>query len=202
MPVLSPVDLFIGQGLHAYKHICSEFSRTSHLLEFRRHVLSRRGDDSFWREVQSRADGNVKASVGLGVVTLLITSVMGDFAPEALNGWTVSRLPKTARLWVKLYGGRIVFGDAPGSKLYLLLQRELESEGVRQRRSLRQALLPSGLPPLVVRGTPSETLRVRMSRYRLQIYFLLLRLRFHIVEGLRYSRESYRWRQYLSRVIG
>ena len=26
-------------GLHVYKHLCSEFSRTAHLLEFRRHVL-------------------------------------------------------------------------------------------------------------------------------------------------------------------
>jgi hypothetical protein len=202
MPVLSPVDLFIGQGLHAYKHVCSEFSRTSHLLEFRRHVLSRRGDDSFWKEVQSRVEENLQAGAGLGIVTLLITSVMGDFAPEAFTNWTVCRLPNTAHLWVDLYGGRAVFGDTPGSKLYLLLQRELESEGVRQKRSLRQALLPSRLPPPVVRGTAGETLRVRMSRYRLQIYFVLFRLRFHVVEGLRYCRESYRWRQYVSRVIG
>lgn len=200
MPVLSPVDLFIGQGLHAYKHVCSEFSRTSHLLEFRRHVLSRRGDDSFWKEVQSRAEGNLKAGVGLGIVTLLVTSVMGDFAPEALTTWTVSRLPPPVRLWVKLYGGRIVFGDAPGSKLYLLLQRELESEGVRQRRSLGRALLPSRLPPPVVRGAAGETLRIKMSRYRLQFCFVLFRLRFHVVEGLRYFRESHRWRQYMSRV--
>jgi hypothetical protein len=202
MPVLSPVDLFIGQGLHAYKHICSEFSRTSHLLEFRRHVLSRRGDDFFWKEVQSRVEENSQASVGLRIVTLLITNIMGDFAPEAFTSWTVPRLPKTARLWVELYGGRVAFGDTPGSKLYLLLQRELESAGVRQRRSLRQALLPSRLPPPVVRGTSGETLRARMGRYRLQIYFVLSRLSFHVVEGLRYFRESYRWRQYVSRVIG
>jgi hypothetical protein len=202
MPVLSPVDLFIGQGLHAYKHICSEFSRTSHLLEFRRHVLSRRGDDFFWKGVQSRVEENSQAGVGLGIVTLLITSIMGDFASEAFTSWTVPRLPKTARLWVELYGGRVAFGDTPGSKLYLLLQRELESAGVRQRRSLRQALLPSRLPPPVVRGTSGETLRARMGRYRLQIHFVLSRLSFHVVEGLRYFRESYRWRQYVSRVIG
>ena len=41
MPVLSPVDLFLGQGLHVYKHVYSEFSRAAHLLEFRRHVLLR-----------------------------------------------------------------------------------------------------------------------------------------------------------------
>jgi hypothetical protein len=200
MPVLSPVDLFIGQGLHAYKHICSEFSRTSHLLEFRRHVLSRRGDDCFWKEVQSRAEGNFKAGVGLGIVTLLVTSVMGDFVPEAFTNWTVNRLPPPVRLWIKLYGGRIVFGDVPGNKLYLILQKELESEGIRQRSSLRKALLPSRLPPLVVRGGAGETLRVRMSRYRLQVCFVLFRLRFHVVEGLRYVRESHRWRQYVSRV--
>jgi hypothetical protein len=202
MPVLSPVDLFIGQGLHAYKHVCSEFSRTSHLLEFRRHVLSRRGDDFFWAEVQSRVEENAQARVGLGIVTLLITNIMGDFAPEALTNWTVRRLPPAACLWVKLYGGRAVFGDTPGSKLYLLLQAALEPEGVRRKRSLRQALLPSRLPPPVVRGTHDETLRGRMSRYRLQIYFVQLRLRFHVVEGLRYFRESYRWRRYVSRVIG
>src|SRR5665213_2159624 len=72
MPVLSPVDLFLGQGLHAYKHICSEFSRTAHLLEFRRHVLVRRDDEAFWHELQSTAKENPRASLGLGVVTLLI----------------------------------------------------------------------------------------------------------------------------------
>ncbi|HSY35879.1 MAG TPA: nucleotidyltransferase family protein [Acidobacteriaceae bacterium] len=202
MPVLSSVDLLIGQGLHAYKHICSEFSRTSHLLEFRRHVLSRCGDASFWKEVQSRVESSMEARVGLGVVTLLITSIMGEFAPEAFTNSTVGRLPSTVCLWVNLYGPRIVFGDASGSKLYLLLQRELENEGVRHRRTLRQALLPSRFPPPVVRGSAGETLRARMSRYRLQIYFVMSRLRFHVVEGLRYVQESYRWRRHVNRVIG
>jgi hypothetical protein len=198
MPVLSSIDLFFGQGLHAYKHVSSEFSRTSHLLEFRRHVLLRRSDDAFWREVQSRGEENSRASLGLGIVTLLITSVMGDFAPEAFTNWTVRRLPRAARLWVKLYGRRVVFGNTPGSKLHLLLQRELESNSVPPNRSLRQALLPSRLPPPVVRASADETLLVRMSRYRLQVHFVLLRLRFHVVEGLRYMRESYRWRQHMS----
>lgn len=202
MPVLSSVDLFIGQGLHAYKHICSEFSRTSHLLEFRRHVLSRHGDVAFWKQVQSRAEQDPHASVGLGIVTLLITNILGDFAPEAFTDWTVRRLPPSLRLWVNVYGRHIVFGDTPGSKLYLLLQQTLESEGLRQRRSLRQGLLPSRLPSLVVRAAAGETLRMRISRYQLQTYFVLSRLRFHVVEGLRYFRESYRWRQYVSRVSG
>ncbi len=160
-------------------------------------MLSRREDIAFWKDVQSRAEQDPHTSVGLGIVTLLITDILGDFAPEAFTGWTVRRLPSQLRLWVNVYGRRIVFGDTPGSKLYLLLQQTLESEGLRQRRSVRQGLLPSRLPSLVVRAAAGETLRRRISRYQLQIYFVFSRLRFHVVEGLRYIRESYRWRQYV-----
>ncbi len=201
MPVLSPVDLFSGQGLHVYKHVCSEFSRASHLLEFRRHVLIRRDSKIFWDELQSTGERNPRVSLGLGVIVLLITHVMGDFAPEAFTSWTVHRLPRSARLWVEMYGYRAVFGDFPGSKLYLLLQRELASAGVPAKRSLRQSLLPSRLPPAVVRASANEPLPVRIRRYRMQLHFTLLRLRFHIVEGLRYTSESYHWRQQMNRFL-
>ena len=201
MPVLPPVDLFLGQGLHVYKHISSEFSRAAHLLEFRRHVLVRRDDETFWDELQATAEENPRAFLGLGVVTLLITCVMGDFAPKAFTNWTVDRLPRSARLWVKLYGRRAVFENFPGNKLYLLLRRELESAGVPAKRSLRQTLLPSRLPPAVIRASANETLPVRILRYRMQIQFIISRLRFHIVEGLRYTWESYRWRRHMNRLL-
>ncbi len=54
---------------------------------------------------------------------------MGEFAPEALTYWTVDRMPVAARLWVKLYGHHVVFAGFPGSKLYLLLQKELQEAG-------------------------------------------------------------------------
>jgi Uncharacterised nucleotidyltransferase len=199
MRVLSPVDLFLGQGVHAFKHVCSEFSRVAHLLEFRRHVLLRRDDHVFWSELQKAAGGNPRACLGLGVVTLLITHVMGDFAPEGLTGWTVECLPRPARLWVERYGRRAVFGSHPGSKLYLLLQRELEGAGVPAKRSLRQILLPARLPPPVIRAFPNETLAVKLGRHRMQTYFILLRLRFHIVEGLHFAWESRRWRREMRR---
>jgi hypothetical protein len=202
MPVLSPVDLFLGQGLHVYKHVYSEFARAAHLLEFRRHVLLRRDDDTFWDGLRSIAEENPRAVLGLGVVTQLITHVMGDFAPEALTSWTVHHLPRPARLWIDLYGRRVVFDHFPGSKLYLLLQNELESAGVPVKRSLGQALLPRRLPPAVIRASARETLPARIGRYRLQLSFMLSRLRFHIVEGVRYTWESYRWRQKIDRLIG
>lgn len=195
MPVLAPVDLFLGQARHVYKHLCGEYSRASHLLEFRRHVLARRDDDIFWSKVRTAARGNQRATMSLGMVTLLITSIMGDFAPEALSDWTMSSLPPSARLWVEMYGSRVVFGSFPGTKLYLLLQREMEVTGIPARRLPMKALLPSRLPPLIIRPFPNEPMPVRISRYRMQIAFIFLRMRFHFVEGLRYAWESYRWKR-------
>ena len=200
-PVLSRADLFLGQALHVYKHVASEFSRTSHLLEFRRHVLARRKDETFWSELRSAAEENPRACLALGVVTLLITSVMGDFAPESLMRWTVYRLPHPARLWVEMYGRQIVLGDFPGSKVYLLLQREFAATGVSAKRSVRQALLPSRLPPAVVLHSANETIAMRFRRYCFQLHIILSRLRFHIVEGFRFMCESYRWRQRMSRLV-
>ncbi len=198
MPVLSPADLFIGQGLHLYKHVCSEFSRAAHLLEFRRHITKRYDDEIFWQKVRVVAERNPRAPAALGLVILLISKVMGDFAPATITSWTVSRLPEAARLWVDLYGERSVFGDHPGSKLYLLLEREMETAGVQARRPLRHVLLPRGLPPAIEYATLDETLAMRVGRYGRQLRFIWFRLRFHAVEGARYLLESARWRGRLS----
>jgi hypothetical protein len=125
---------------------------------------------------------------------------MGPFAPEALTQWTVNVLPPSVRLWVDRYGRHTVFADHPGGKLYLLLEKELEAAGIPAKRPLKKSLLPSRLPPSVIRSSSNEAFSTRIARYRLQIHFLFFRLRFHLVEGLRYAIESYRWRRYLNRL--
>jgi len=195
MPLLSPVDLLLGQGLHAFKHICGESSRAAHLLEFRCHALNRRHDKAFWRELQVAAKDDPRACLGLGVVILLITRVMGDFAPQAFTMWTVDSLSRPVRLWVEMYGQRVALGSYPGNKLYLLLQKELQCAGIPEKRSLRRALLPLRLPPPVIRAFPNEALPFRVRRYSMHLQFILGRLRFHIVEGFRFALESRRWRR-------
>jgi Uncharacterised nucleotidyltransferase len=195
IPVLSRSDLFVGQALHLFKHVASEFSRTAHLVEFYRHVLARRHDDLFWKEVQAAAEENPRASLALGVITMLTTQVMGNFAPETLTNWTVHHVPAPVRSWVRLYGCRSVLCSFPGSKLYLLLQRELEREGMPSRRSLRQSLLPRGLPPAIAHIPVDEKVPERIRRYSIQVRFVCFRLRFHVFEGLRYLCESFKWRR-------
>jgi hypothetical protein len=196
MPVLSPVDLFIGQGLHLCKHVCSEFFRAAHLIEFRHHILARRYEDEFWRKLQAQTVDDAETRIRLGIVVGLITRVMGDFAPEALTSWTSSQLPPAVSQWIEVYGRRIAVTGFPGNKFYLLLQRELSSAGFRPRRSLREALLPLALPPLIAPRIAGESFTGRMNRYRKQTSFVLFRLRFHLTEGAFFLRESMRWRKY------
>ena len=197
MPSLSSVDLVLGQGLHAFKHIWGGYSRASHLIEFRRHVLNRRDDMAFWRELQIAAKQHPRAYLELGVVTLLITRVMGDFAPQEFTIWTVDSLPRPVRLWVEMYGHRVALGGYPGNKLHLLLQKELEFADIpqKQKRSLRQALLPLRLPSPVIRVLPNESLRARTRRYCMYPPLILERLRYHIVEGFRFAWERRRLRR-------
>jgi len=195
MPVLSPVDLFLGQAIHASKDISGPFLRASHLLEFYRHVLTRRNDIHFWEEVRLRACEDRRACLAIGMVTYLVTSILGDFAPQELASWTVELVPQPIQLWLDLYGRAAIFQVPPGSKRYLRLREELEAAGGATRGSLKLSLFSFSLPPVVIQATPGETLSTRTARYRVQIRFLTSRLRFHILESLRFVVESRRWRR-------
>jgi hypothetical protein len=193
MPVLDPVDLFLGHGLHTFKNVCSEYARASHFLEFRRHVLRYRDDSDFWHELRQLAEGDRRACLGLGLVLYLINHVMGESTPEALASWTVDRLPNCLRLWVQAYGYRVMLGSYPGTKLYLLLQQELEKCGIAGKRSPRAILVPGQLPPPVIRPFANERLNTRVRRYVMHLGTILERTRFHVVEGIRYATEARRW---------
>jgi hypothetical protein len=196
MPVLAPVDLFLGQGLHLYKHVCSQFSRAAHLIEFRRHVIARYDDEVFWGKLQQRIATDQTACIRLGLVTYLIEHAMGPFAPQAFSRFTADRLPGNARLWVELYGLRSVLASPPGSKLYLLLENELQTNGLPLKRSLWQALVPRRLPRPVGRPMIGESLLTCIERHRRQLLYMCVKLRFSILEGIRFLHESFLWRQY------
>jgi len=196
MHVLSPVDQFLWQARHLYKHVCSEFSRVAHLIEFRQHVITRFGDRSFWSSLQQQASREPQAYLQIGVVILLISRVMGPFAPEALTRWSVDQLPSPVCRWVDRYGLRMALMSFPGSKLYLLLQKELSAAGMPSKRPLRQALLPRCLPPAITHAVAGERLPSRMKRYQKEGRFICFRLRFHLLEGVRYYCESILWQRY------
>jgi len=195
---LSPADLFMQQALHLFKHICGEYTRASWVLEYWRHVSARYSDKAFWREVKSLADDEPLADVAIGAVTLLTTHLFGEFAPFELTDWSMNRLPSAIRLWVETYGCRAVMSEFPGSKLYLLLRQQLHAQQKSNRGHLRGLIFPAHLPPKITHGKTNKGLLSRLMQYRAQANFIFVRLRFHVVEGLRYSVESPRWQRRLT----
>lgn len=198
MPVLSPADQLIHQGLHAFKHVCMDFFRSSHLLEFRRHVLARAEDREFWLEVKEISKESADANIGLGVVVSLIAQMTGEFAPPELTHWTADCLRDEVKVWIELYGCRSALAMFPGTRLHLLLRRELSAAGTAPKLRIRGNLIPRSIPLTVVRAFPHETLRVRISRYRVHLDLILSRIYLYIVEGARCVWELRRFRRELA----
>jgi len=70
------------------------------------------------------------------------------FAPEALTRWTVETSSFTVLPLVDRYGLRTALMSFPGSKLYLLLQKNCPRQACLETH-VRQALLPRSLPPAI-----------------------------------------------------
>ncbi|ADW67659.1 nucleotidyltransferase domain-containing protein [Granulicella tundricola] len=197
-PVLSPVDLYIEQAMHLFGHVCSPFTRTSWLLEYRRHMLARGDDEMFWEELEGRIADEPKAALALGLVTLLAVETFGDVPPKALSRLIASEVAPAVQLWVRLYGQRLLVADFPGTKLYLLLEDELQPSSARAAAKGRSRLIPSQRPLNITQAEPEESVLSRLRRSRSQTSYILFRLRFHCVEGIRYVLESSRFKRLLT----
>ena len=194
---LSDSDMFLAQAHHLFRHVRSEWTRISWLLEFKAFVVARYNDAGLWADVRSQAAGDDDA-LAVGVALWLATRAFGDFAPPALLTWTGDAIPERIRLWLECYGEAILLAEFPGSKLYLLLERELGG-GKAARTTNWGKLLPFHLPHQVTHGQSAsiwQRIRANLSEVR----FTLCRLRFHVTEGARYFRAALRWRRTVQRL--
>jgi hypothetical protein len=193
MPVLAPPDQFLSQAIHIFGHLRSEFTRMSWGLEFIRHIRCRASNAVFWREVSALAEDTPEASTALGVSILLAEEIFGSAVPRAVRAQTFAALPPGVAGWATRYGRRALLSDFPGSKLYLLLERELSgAPHGAQARSLKR-LLPRRLPPMITQSTANESFRQRSHRYQLQLSYLCFRTAFHAIKGLQYAVERTAW---------
>ena len=199
IPTLAPADILVQQALHLFKHLCGEHTRASWVLEFRRHTEARRGDDAFWREVERIAAEEARGEMALGAALLLADLTFGALEGVPLRERLIARLPSTVRLWLESYGRRILLADSPGNKLYLLLRKELP-DGNDQRAAIRRLVFPTHLPPPITRGALGERPGQRLARYRTELWYVQVRLWFHVVEGLKYAIEHSRWQRRLTEI--
>ncbi len=200
LPVLSPIDVYLSQAEHLFKHLCSASTRAAWAIEAKRHIEARAADLAFWRSIQERVDGEPRLALAVSVAALLVEDVFGIALPEYLSELIDVQVSPGVRLWVERYGRQVLQSGAFGTKHYLLLLAELPAYEAGNRGSIRSWLIPRGLPPMITQGFAGERAGSRIRRYWIQLGFLVDRLFFHCVEGGRYLFESVRFRRLLAGV--
>ena len=201
-PALTPSEQFVGQALHLFGHLCSAYTRPAWLLEYKSHASFYYNDVDFWEGVEERSRTHSHVPIAIGLASLLSSRLFGGTMPAQLDAWTLDRLPAPVRLWAERYGPRTVLADFPGTKLYLLLLQELEGgdETPSSRMQKRRSLLPLHRAPRIVHAGPHDSLWKWFRREVYQARFVLFRLHFHVVEGVRYLIEAARWNRQLGTI--
>jgi len=203
-PALSPCEQLVGQALHLLGHLCGASTRPAWILEYRNHVSFYYSDQAFWQNVEEQSRTHRHAPIAIGLANLLSLHLFAGKTPSELDSWTLDSLPAHIRLWAEHYGPRAVLADFPGTKLSLLLLQELErGDGPQSFQARkRRRLLPLHRARRIVFADPKDTLWMRFRKEIYQTRFVLFRLRFHVVEGVRYLIEAARWKRQLSALQG
>jgi hypothetical protein len=198
-PALADCDKFVGLALHLLKHLKSEWTRVSWILEFANYINSHSSDHALWIAVEKQATDNSEARLAIGVATLIADRSFGiPRLPDVLT-WTVRELPMSARLWVERYGNNVLFALFPGTKLYLFLDRALSDDINLHSQTRLNKLLPLHRPRrIVVPKHRAEGLAVRLKRMQSQVSYFFFRLWFHLSESWSYLIEAPRWKKTLA----
>jgi hypothetical protein len=192
-PTLPDVEMFLAQAKHLFFHLKSEWTRLSWLLEFRTFLKAREEDRPFWQAVHNHVANDHESALVVGASVLLATEIFGEAGPPELLSWSQNAVPGSVCMWLERFGRTVLFSEFPGTKLYLLLDDELSQEGNALSAPWAK-LFPFHCTPRVVYADGHGALaRVRSGLS--QMGFTLFRLRFHVVEGLRYWNEARRWKQ-------
>ncbi len=191
-PALPAEEMFLSQVSHLFRHLRSEWTRISWLLELRHFVAAHYNDSLFWRGVRLRANPDQQNALALGTSLKLAQNAFGCFGCNELINWSVERLPAAVALWIERYGDEVLLTDFPGSKLYLILEKAL-SDGHQTRFMIRRRLFPRRAPANFV-ASPSAGRMQRLKAAWTSCAYFFFRLRFHIVAGSQYFVESRRWK--------
>lgn len=197
-PVLSDCDKFFELALHLTKHLKSEWTRISWVLEYANFVNFHRKNEALWFEVQKLMSNNPEATRAIGIATLFADRSFGIFhLPETLEH-AVLGLPQHVRLWIERYEKDVLFASFPGTKLYLLLETSLSFNGDTQPTKKPAKLLPLHPPSKIVVSTDDKSLTIRLKQMLTEINYCCFRLRFHITQGLSYMVEAPRWKKLIA----
>jgi Uncharacterised nucleotidyltransferase len=192
-PALSNCETFLELALHLFKHLKSEWTRASWILEYVSFVNLHCKDENLWHEVQGRILRHREAKIAVGVTTLIADKSFGISPLPELLANVVDELPQAVRLWVNRYMNDILLASFPGTKRYLLLREALSSEEKRFGW-----LLPLHRPSRITIRSADESIVSLLKREKSEISYLLFRLRFHFTQGVSYMMEAPRWKKMIA----
>jgi len=189
-PCLLAEDMFIAQACHILRHLRSEWTRLSWLLEFKNCIDRRRDDNAFWRAVRDKAALNPTVSLAVNAAARIVSKTFGVPTPVELTNAAGAAISADVALWIECYGNDALLADFPGSKLYLILEGAIAGEKGASR--IRDRLFPRRPPAPIVPVPPGRLLR--LWAFWTQFAYFYVRLRFHITAGLRYFFAARHWR--------
>jgi Uncharacterised nucleotidyltransferase len=201
-PVLSDRDQFLTLAFHLFKHLKSEWTRASWILEYARYIHFHRFDDSLWLEVERHLSTDSRVEVAVGAATLLTHQSFGiPCIPPVLTA-AITGLPVSVRVWIERYGNNVLYAPFPGTKLYLLLERALWGDEGAHSVERSRKLFPLHRPPKITVGSERAGLLRCMKGFQVEASYLMFRLRFHVTQGIAYMIEASRWKRDMASMQG
>lgn len=193
--------VFVGQILHAFKHVLDGWVRLSWLFEIG-HFLQNHRDRGFWNQV----DVMVSEEPSLGDFIAFISHLASDlfgFSPSSAIRAYASRLPIPVRIWLRDYAHEWLFQKLPRyelstlspSKLVLFLrERYATAPGATENR--KRSLFPwRRVGHLLEAGGT----RVTWRSFSYKVRWLSVHVIYHIGANLRYLWELPKWRYRIRR---
>jgi hypothetical protein len=194
LPILSDCDRFITLAHHLFKHLKSEWTRASWILEYANFVNFNEENDALWTEVRRCASESEETKLAIGVATWISQQIFNiRRMPDAL-AWTLRQLPQTVSLWLNRYGKKVIFATFPGTKIHLLLHRAIARDGIVGFRETKRPF-PLHRPARITVKNQGTSLLVNLRKVFEECRFFLFRLYFHLEQGCYYMVEAARWKR-------
>ena len=190
-PVLAREDAFLSHAAHAGRHALEGWVRLGWLHEIAQFSQRHADNPELWTRVRALAEEPNAPLTSAAVGIVLASRVWHTNVASVLSG-AERMLPGSAVRWLDQYGERLAIADFPGTKLNLLLQRELCGDA-HWREVERAALFRRRAVPRVAHIPPQATALRRVRAAQTQFRFTCRRICFHVVETARYYLLKWRW---------
>lgn len=195
LPILSDLDTFIGHASHLFKHLKSEWTRASWILEYVNFINYHRNNDNLWRQVHDFLTGHPDRKLSVGIATLVAERSFGLASMPKPLAMSIIELSSPIKLWAELYTDDVLLARFPGTKLYLLLLRAISADNGSCSSGSISKLLPLRRPAKVIATSGGQNWGSRLLQYCTEVNYWVFRLRFHLKHGLLVLLEEPRWRR-------